>query len=73
MKLFLATVTIAIIIISIVILGGELCLSDGCCYTTAEEIQRAQEFLAKLASLWCILLVSLLFSIFCYFCFKKNI
>ena len=56
MKWFLFPLGSVLLILAIVILGGDICLSDGCCYKTHEEIQRAENGLLWLSRLWLSLL-----------------
>jgi hypothetical protein len=67
LRCFIAVLAIAITILSVVILGGNICLSDGCCYKTVEEIQSAQKLLLSLSHLWCILFMLMLVFIFYQF------
>lgn len=66
LSVFLA---IGIIVLGIAILGGEICLSDGCCYQTLEEIQRATKTLLWLSHLWSALFGLMLFWLFNKFFF----
>jgi hypothetical protein len=69
---FIAVLAIAITILSVFILGGDICLSDGCCYRTVEEIQNAQKLLLSLSRLWCILFMLMLLFIFYQFRLERR-
>lgn len=76
MKLFFFLLGLALLVLGVMIIGGELCLSDGCCYKTSAEIQQAKHTLLWTNRLWFGLLGLALFLLFrriWFFFRKKNI
>lgn len=45
-------ISIALFCIGMMIVGGSICLSEGCCYTTPQEIADREKTLINLSQVW---------------------